>query len=419
MNMDQEQDMSFERAVKLMLKAKSSDVYQKLLLKLKTTSYQEIIGASHKELPHSNMLAWIFNRQDLNDAPQSPLHLLIRLIAAKAIEMAKDLKKDLSTYINDRSLTTAVILDQVACVAGRCLREDTNTVNHAKGRSDLLIEGKVVLTSEKTEKDILIIIENKIKSKESPEQCRRYYEAYANRKEYRSYEKIFIYLAPDIPAGYDVANSSNGLSSKHFIILTYQELYDYVLRPLWNFRELFSNETSGVLESYIKTLTSLNDFSNSTVMDKETKDLLSQFFQENKELILAAVQTSQNTELIDDITAAVNNNTTRSKYTVSVSSKVLPGTFSRAGVFEQVVKRLVDLKKTYKEILELFDNAGLGSNNLSETQDKKNYKSPITIEGKKWYLNVNKWTIDAIEKLIKLVSSHSEWDIDISQAQDI
>ncbi|MDE6371433.1 MAG: PD-(D/E)XK nuclease family protein, partial [Duncaniella sp.] len=59
--------IDYEGALKLMLNAKSSDTYQRLLLKLRATSYQEIIGVSTKELPHSNMLAWLFSRQDLNN----------------------------------------------------------------------------------------------------------------------------------------------------------------------------------------------------------------------------------------------------------------------------------------------------------------------------------------------------------------
>lgn len=404
--------IDYNEAIRLMLNAKSSDTYQKLLLKLKATSYQEIIGASTKELPHSNMLAWIFSRQDLKNAPQSPISLLLRLTAYKASEMANELNVSVSTYIQNPKMVNDIILDKVVCINGRCLREDSNMSDMIKGRADILMERKMVCPDDKNVKNILLVIENKIKAKETSDQCNRYYDAYNKRKQYEEYEKIFVYLAPEYPSGYDVSKSYNGLSNEHFVILTYQELYDYVLRPLWMFRELFSEETVNMLDSYIKTLTSLKDFSNTTVMDKETKDLLSQFFEENKELILAAVQTSQDNKLIEDITIAVNSNATRSKYAFTYNGKTV-NSLSRAGVFEKVVESLVDLNYSYNGICDLFSNAGLGSNNFSGTHDKKNYKDPITIQGSTWYMNVNKWTIEAFEKLLKLVAANPDWNISI------
>lgn len=412
--------MHYKRAAELILKAKSSDTYQKLLMKLKATSYQEIIGMSTKELPHSNMLAWIFNRRDLNNAPQSPMNLLLRLIAYKARVMSEDLGTPLSLYCRDEKMLSDIILDKLRCENVRCLREDANLSCDVKGRADIIMEASASYLPGGEEKDILLVIENKINTKESSDQCRRYHDAYSNRKIYEGYEKFFVYLAPEVPGGYGSSNASissvasNGLSSEHFIIVTYQELYDYVLRPLWMFRKLFSDETVNMLESYINTLTNLKDFSNSTVMDKETKDLLSQFFEENKDLIIAAVQTSQDDDLIENIAVAVNNNATRTRYAVSHGGKKY-NSLSRAGVFEEVVRRLVSLNMTYSAIDSIFKDAGLGSNNLSNVQDKKNYKDPIVIENATWYMNVNKWTIEAFDNLLKLVKANPEWRIDVTQ----
>ena len=387
--------MTRTETLSAILKMRTSDVYQQLQLKLDQSSYHEIIGAQDRELTHSNFIHWFFNSKEFSTAHQSPVTLLLQLLAVQASKLAEMHIGKIDTYIPNRKLYDAICFNDIICNIKTVERENRTHSSIGNGYADIVIKAEYS-TSDSAPAPLTIVIENKIGSKESPNQCQKYHNHFSSAKG----DKLFVFLAPKST----VTQSTNGLSCPNFIPITYQDLYDYLLRPIWIYRSRYSAENTNRLKTYIDTICSLTSFIDFKVMDKETKQLLKRFFEDNKELILAAVQSSEDSEMVSQVQNAISDNNNRIRYNLTYNGNTVNG-LSRAKLVKHIVEILVkDKNFSYDDLTDFFKKANAGGNNFSSQQDKKNYKEEISVNGTIYYLNINKWTYEAINAFIQGVA---------------
>lgn len=388
--------MTHTETLSAIQKMRTSDVYQQLQMKLEESSYHEIIGAQDRETTHSNFIYWLFNTNQFTTNHQSPIVLLLQLLAVKASQLVADQIGNIETYFANKGLYNAVCFNDIECNIKEVKREDRTRSSIGNGFADVVIKLEYS-TADENAKPLTIVIENKIGSKESENQCKKYYDHFAKDEG----EKIFVFLSPKSPC----TQETNGLSCEHFIPVTYQDLYDYLLRPIWVNRSKYSEENTNRLKTYLDTICSLTSFLDFKVMDNKTQALLRRFFEDNKELILAAVQSSDDSEMVTQVQEAISNNNIRIHYNLAYNGKTFKA-LSRAKLVKKVVEILVhDKGFTYTDLTKFFSDAQVGNNNLSTQQDKKNYKEEVSIDETTYYLNMNKWTYEAINLFIKKVES--------------
>ena len=94
------------------------------------------------------------------------------------------------------------------------------------GTPDLIITYSIREKEDKDKKEKLtkhiILLEAKLLSLESPNQCINYYDELKDKLEYKDYEKTYVYLTLD---------GHKSSAGDKYINLTYQELVDYVYTP--------------------------------------------------------------------------------------------------------------------------------------------------------------------------------------------
>ena len=256
-------------------KCYQSKEYHELIALRDRMTMLDIFKKSRSETIHSAMIAWCFENKEFQNIPEPSILFLLRLAASNA-ERQKDespgdgrkrfLDGELWWSISANKIKTAQVLDVK-------LEEKTNG-----GRSDIAIKCNVS-DGVKSYK-IRVVIENKVDSKEHDEQCENYEKHYSKQKEQDEFDNIYLFLAPREP--------KDKLSSNKFIKITYQELLDAVLLPMMCYKSFYSERTINYLEEYINTITSIRT-NNILAMSNDTSSLLKDFFENNKDLIRAAV----------------------------------------------------------------------------------------------------------------------------------
>lgn len=236
----------------------------------------DIFGKSRSETIYSAMIVWCFDNIEFKNTPEPSILFLLRLAALKAEYqamasgmsrenlMGEDLWKNI--FVNN---INNIDVEEVT------LEEQTKTQT-SRGRSDISI--KCIINKDK-EKKIRILIENKVDSSEHDEQCKKYEEFYENNNDYNT---VYLFLAPDEP---------EKLSSDKFIKITYQDFLDSVLYPIMSYRDQYLTKTVFYLEEFINTITSFRTEKNNRIlaMSEEVKNLLKEFFKNNRDLIFAAI----------------------------------------------------------------------------------------------------------------------------------
>lgn len=160
-----------------------------------------IYGVDKFEIRHSNVLKWILEPKGNEAIKYLPIRNLLKLI------QNTNKYYDFYNYIN---LDISII-------------EDVK-IQREKYNIDLLITFKL------NNEDYLVVIENKLESMVHDNQL-EVYKAKVNEV-YKSYKKLYVFLHP----GYH-ANPRNQtlVDEAEYISITYQNLYDYILKPLAEF----------------------------------------------------------------------------------------------------------------------------------------------------------------------------------------
>jgi hypothetical protein len=202
-----------------------------------------------------------------------PLRKLIRLLYYSSKKESLDEQKfpsvlALPVLTNSYSITRADV---------RCEKSITE-----KKRIDIYINANIFIGSK--EKNLHIIIENKIDSAEHDNQTQAYYE-WAMKKKTGKDIILAMYLTPF---------EKSSCSDEHYIHITYQQLTDFILAPLTDLPKTKIAEV--LIEEYIRNL-GRQPFvdgkanNNRTIMaiPQKEKELIKEFYNNNQDLMSAII----------------------------------------------------------------------------------------------------------------------------------
>ncbi|MFC1564094.1 PD-(D/E)XK nuclease family protein [candidate division KSB1 bacterium] len=218
----------------------NNEKFERLEQKQKIFNPFRVLKIFHHEIRHSNVLAWLLNPSEyhnLGDRVLKKIIMNILLVSANQDVIPEDIMlKDVhfSNYMD-----------------AEVLREKDNI--------DLLI----ISESNK----FVLLIENKIYSKESESQLKRYLNK--TRDNYKDYKILPVFLTID----------QQEPKGAKYCVLNHFSVYDIVNNTIELFQDNMSVDTYNFIEYYLITL---RDILN---MDEDTKKLCRQIYQEHKEAI--------------------------------------------------------------------------------------------------------------------------------------
>ena len=269
----------FAKRQKQIIDFGNSDEFKALSAYYSRPSFFEALGVSRHENTHSNFIAWLLtpssaaNGHGLGDMPLRKFLEMLTLACSLPHARGK-IPAELSAII----------------AAGTYSLSDI-TVEREKyigpGRLDIYIEGKISFGD--TEKPLVIVIENKIKSSEHDSQTKRYLKALRRSV---SNESIFlsIFLTPLKNCEYEHLEASQ-CEAKEFIELNYQYLADYVIEPCRDSAP--DGSVKRYLDEYLLTLslpeTRQDKGDIIMAVNKEERELLSRFWEKHKDLLTAVI----------------------------------------------------------------------------------------------------------------------------------
>ena len=216
---------------------------------LKKFNVFDVLNITHAEIRHSSVLAWLLDPNENHNISDKALRLFLESIAS-GVELGSLLEDDLK-------------LEDVE------VRKEWEHIDIS-----LLIKTK----NEKT----LIIIENKIKAKDSNKQLERYRNIVENKFK-QDYKKIFIYLTPDG----DEPNDKNEL--QYWNIFSYRQIVKEVLDKV--VPVVSNDEIKKFIEQYIGILRRV------VLEDTEVNSLCSKIYKDHKKAIDLIFEARDDTQL--------------------------------------------------------------------------------------------------------------------------
>lgn len=232
-------------------------------------------------------------------------------------------------------------------------------------------------------------IENKLFTKEHDNQCDAYVEHYKSLND--NIPTLFIFLSPDV---------RNFTKNQNYIHILYQELYDSVLFPLYEYyREHHSGRSIAYLRDYIESLTSFDENFNPIVMSNEYNDLLKEIYDNHKNLFLQAISrygTEEEREIVNSI-----------NYDISYNNGIIKQAVGYTKMARTVIETLLGNGIAVSEVLAKLSKVNISGFDSSVVVDINNMgafsryqKKPI--EGTSIYVS-NQWNKDKARKFIDLV----------------
>jgi hypothetical protein len=327
-------------------------------------SLPEILGVNRDENSHSNFLAWILNPAESH----------------KLRDFA--LKKFMENMADSKLLKTGALPPEIREMlrSGAYSLTDTTIAREkhlgSSGRADLLIETDIKPDNSKSEKTghkLRIVIENKVGAPEGQNQTQRYYNHYHKRKD--GYFNLFAYLTPLSSIRLEELEESE-CGCKEFVQINYQLIVDTILESALEMD--IPEHAKSILTDYIRSLSkpSFNDDETDNqgeilmAVGKKEKELLLQFWKNNKRLITSAFSALSEdegldeedrelaAEVIDKIRKVGTQNHTRCPEVQRFMRKVF-NYYAKNQLSEEPTdldknRRTSEVKEAYKEKLDLF-----------------------------------------------------------------
>lgn len=275
----------------MITKARSSDAFIKLKQYYGKKSFMHISGVARLEMPHSSFIAWLLDKNSDHGLGYYAIKKLLSLVAISkeyGFNQNVDIKPDLLNFFVNESL--------------KITSETTSVEKQINlGKTSKRLDIEILLTVEICGQSFIlpIIIENKVNSKEHDSQTDFYHDwavsEYTNDKYLNA---ILIYLTP---------NKNDKPSCDKFLTISYQNLTDYVIEPA--LKNCVDSHAIMIIKDYLRCLsyTSLddmdvNDASGQNKGDiimaysEEEKQLLHEFWDNNKDLIYAVAESLDESE---------------------------------------------------------------------------------------------------------------------------
>ena len=238
--------MAEEKNLKKMLDDMEKDVdFQTLKEKYEQPNCVSIMGRTRREEWHSNFVKWLLDPNENHKLGKAPLEKFLELIDKK----------------NEKLKLNEVNIERMGFQT-----EFPIDIDGKKGRIDVVGFND----------NFVLVVENKIKSpqtKTSDGECQSdiYYKYFESTEEFKQKRKCYVHLTAD---------PKNKLENKNFVLVTYQELLDNVIKPVYARGKV---ETQKVLEQYIIDIS--NPFLYESVMAYAEIERADRIYQRHGEII--------------------------------------------------------------------------------------------------------------------------------------
>jgi hypothetical protein len=391
------------------IKFKNDPDFQKLENFYYSKSFSEILGVSRREISHSGFLAWLLGNLESHNLGEFPIKKFLDIILKFSNDKLKSKHSDLfNSFVTEDYLIERLFIKPEYSIKNI-------------GRLDIYIELTLLIAGQT--KNIKIIIENKVESRENNDQTNNYFN-YFNRTEKDSNIIIYVYLTPISTLELIELNEPE-CNCKEFIQINYQSIVDYLIEPALN--QNISSRTQNILTEYLKSLSqpSIDEEADGhkqeliMALGNEERKLLSSFWEKNQKLILASLyaissdpaQEKDTRESIKEALDSLSSDRDRSTYCIKYNGVIFNRKFKKSDIGLQTIKLLEAKELIDDNIIEYLKEDRSCSflllkkkDDFTETEIKyRKYKtndSPeLVYKGDKFYVARN-WGIGNIHKLI-------------------
>ena len=237
------------------LKFKSKESYLKLAIYYNTPTFLEILGVDRKEIAHSQFLVWLLQLGEDSNG-NKPLQLFIKYLFSKSL---------------DTELSTSEVVNLLKI----------ETERGSTNRIDILLQVEI------EQRKYSFILENKVYSQEFNKQTHRY-----SKIEDKDSTNLYYYLVPETNKKLTRENYPH--INEKFTIINYQGILDSVISKL----QYEDDRVKFAINEYIYSLSkswkyyknNSNDNHNVMALNQEHRELLNEFWEDNKGLIILALQ---------------------------------------------------------------------------------------------------------------------------------
>lgn len=391
------------------IKFKNDPDFQKLENFYYSKSFSEILGVSRREISHSGFLAWLLGNLESHNLGEFPIKKFLDIILKFSNEKLKSKHSDLfNSFVTEDYLIERLFIKSEYAIKN-------------VGRLDIYIE-LTLLIAGKT-KNIKLIIENKVESRENNDQTNSYFNFF-NPTENDNNIIIYVYLTP-ISTLELIELTEPECNCKAFIQINYQSIVDYLIEPALN--QNISTRTQNILTEYLKSLSqpSIDEEADGhkkeliMALGNEERKLLSSFWEKNQKLILASLyaissdpeQEKDTRDSIREALDSLSSDKDRSTYNIKYNGVVFKRNFKKSDIGLQTInllnaKGLIDhsiinyLKQDKScSFLLLKKKEDFTETEIKYRKYKTNDAPELTYNGEEFYVARN-WGIGNIHKLI-------------------
>lgn len=367
------------------------------------------MGVSRREISHSGFIGWLLNNTESHNLGDFPIRKFLDIV----LKFSNDkLKKNTDIY--NSFVTEDYEIERVNV-------EREKAINKV-GRLDIFIELTLLIFDK--QRNVKLIIENKVESKENTDQTNSYF-SHFNSLLKEGEIIIYIYLTP-ISTLELIELEEPECNCKEFIQINYQSLVDYLIEPALN--QNISSRTKNILTEYLKSLSqpSIDDEIDGhkqeliMALGNEERKLLSSFWNKNQKLILAALYAissdpEQEKDTRDNIREALDSLSSdkdRSTFNIKYNGQYFAKNFKKSDIGLETIKllnanNLIDgnivsyLKEDKSCSFLLLKKQGeFTDTEIKYRKYKTNDAPELTYNGEGFYVARN-WGINNIDKFIK------------------
>jgi len=391
------------------IKFKNDPDFQKLENFYYSKSFSEILGVSRREISHSGFLAWLLGNLESHNLGEFPIKKFLDIILKFSNDKLKTKHSDLfNSFVTEDYLIERLFIKSEYAIKN-------------VGRLDIYIE-LTLLIAGKT-KNIKLVIENKVESRENNDQTNSYFNFF-NPTENDDNIVIYVYLTP-ISTLELIELTEPECNCKAFIQINYQSIVDYLIEPALN--QNISTRTQNILTEYLKSLSqpSIDEEADGhkqeliMALGNEERKLLSSFWEKNQKLILASLYAissdpEQEKDTRDSIREALDSlasDKDRSTYNIKYDGAAFKRNFKKSDIGLQTInllnaKGLIDqniinyLKEDKScSFLLLKKKKDFTETEIKYRKYKTNDAPELIFNGEEFYVARN-WGIGNIHKLI-------------------
>ena len=323
----------------------SSSCYNELIALSQKSSLLSRIEKDDSETILSKFLKNVFDDLVLNSSlPIAPMGFLLRYIASTLLEKGQISPLSIALLSNPNvDVETSYINTE----------ETINKLSIAKkkGRIDVFAKGRIKFDKNSEGEQFCLVIENKIKTNQHDNQCQDYFD-YIEKQYHNIPHRFYLFLDP-----------KEGKSDcEAYVNISYNDLMRYVLDPLLSeIKHLggkVPDDYQRDLQELINTLQHTAKYMSEQpiALSQAYRDLLSRFYNENRELILLAAKECAND---DDFKTIEDGYEQRRNLKYKISHPDLTEVEANGtSLLETLFKQYANLGKSFQEIVERFKEIG-------------------------------------------------------------